>query len=233
MSSALRISVIAEGVTDKIVLDAFLEAVLGHANFVTSLIQPETSRAFGHAGEHGGGWKGVAGKCLEIRRNGGVERGGYLANVHAMIIHLDGEVAEEPEVNCTQPCPPPASTADALREKVWSWIGESYYDPRVIVAIPMKETEAWVFAALRPNDKLFILCNEERRPKTPPCLECRDKPSNLMLGGSPRLKKSRPAYENVQRALVEGFHHARALSQVQQFEQDVRAAVAMSSLLTF
>ena len=220
MSRPLRIQVIAEGETDKIVLDAFIEAILGHADFVSTQIQPETSRAFGHAGEHGGGWKGVRGKCFEMRERGGVEAGGYLANTDILLVHLDGEVAEDPEVACEKPCPPPSDTADALREQVLAWMGNPWA-PGVMVVIPMKETEAWVVAALRPNDKLLQGTGNA-------CFECRDKPSVLLSGGTPRLirsgKKHKGAYREVERALVEGFPHARKLSQVAWFEMQVLAA---------
>lgn len=134
MSRPLRIQVIAEGETDKIVLDAFIEAILGTTDFVSTLIQPETSRAFGDAGQHGGGWKGVRGKCLEMRDHGGVEAGGYLANTDILIVQVDGEVAEEIEVQCAHPCPPPGDTALALREQILSWMGD-VSDPRVVLAI--------------------------------------------------------------------------------------------------
>lgn len=233
MSSALRISVIAEGDTDKIALDAFLEAILGHADFVSTLIQPETSRAFGHGGEYGGGWKGVHRKCVEIQQRGGLDAGGYLANADLMIIHLDGEVAEEPEVRCSAPCPPPGATADALRGEVWSWIGEAAH-PRVVVAIPMRETEAWIFAALRPQDRLVILCEDELRSANAPCLECRDKPSHLLAGGAPRLlksgKKNRLAYQDARPAMVTGWAHARRLSQAQRFDDEVALSVTRLKL---
>jgi hypothetical protein len=230
MSSLLRIHVIGEGETDKIVLDAFVEAILGHGEFVSTLIQPETSAAFGNAGQYGGGWKGVLAKCREVRERGGIDAGGYLANADILIIHLDGEVAEEPEIACARPCPPPEDTADALRAAVWSWLDQEP-DARVVIAIPMKETEGWVFAALRPQDRLFILCSEPTPEKGPPCLECRDKPSGLLAGGKPRLvisgRKRATKYREVERGLVAGWTNARKLSQAQRFEQDFQSALAL------
>ena len=124
LAGPLRIHVVCEGETDKIVLDAFVEAMLGHARFVSTLIQPETSAAFGNAGQHGGGWKGVRGKCREVRDRGGIDAGGYLGNADILILHLDGEVAGESDLECAQPCPPPASTSEALRTVVWDWLGQ-------------------------------------------------------------------------------------------------------------
>jgi hypothetical protein len=222
MSNALRIQVIAEGVTDKIVIDAFLEAILGHAHFVSTLIQPETSRAFGAAGPHGGGWKGVRGKCIEIHKRGGLEQGGYLANTDLLIVHVDGEVCDESEIMCSQPCPPPSMAADALERVVESWLGGKS-NPLVILTVPMKETEAWIFAALRPDDKLL-------REDAKECFECRDKPSTLLSGGPVRLirsdKKHKDSYRAIERQLVDGYANARRLSQVRRFEDRVHAACA-------
>lgn len=231
MSDPLRIHVIAEGETDKIVFDAFIAAVLGHSDFVTTLIQPETSLAFGNAGEHGGGWKGVQSKCMEIRQRGGLDASGVLANADLLLIHLDGEVAEEPEVQCARPCPPPEATADALRAQVGTWLGApALAGQPVVVAIPMKETEAWVFAALRPKDRLLVSPGASKAA-APPCFECRDKPSSLLSGGAPRLirsgKKHKVAYRSVQPALVDGWIHTRRLSQAARFEEELRAADAV------
>lgn len=99
----------------------------------------------------------------------------------------------------------------------------------------MKETEAWVFAALRPSDRLFILCTDDTLKQGPPCLECRDKPSGLLAGGEPRLvrsgKKRPELYRKVARSLVEGWIHARRLSQGQQFEDHLIAAHATVMLM--
>jgi hypothetical protein len=220
MSDTLRIQIIAEGETDKIVIDAFLEAILGHPHFVSTLIQPETSRAFGASGPHGGGWKGVRGKCLEVQKRGGLTQGGYLANTDLLIVHVDGEVGDEAEVKCSQPCPPPSGTADAIERVVLSWLGDPS-NPLVIIAVPMKETEAWIFAALRPEDKLL-------REDAKDCFECRDKPSTLLSGGPVRLirsdKKHKSAYRAIERQLVVGYANARKLSQVRRFEERVQAA---------
>lgn len=162
-------------------------------------------------------------KCFEMRDRGGVEAGGYLANTDILLVHVDGEVADDPEVACAKPCPPPSDTADALRQTVLSWMGGDTGDPRVVVAIPMKETEAWVVAALRPGEKLLQGTGEA-------CFECRDKPSALLAGGAPRLlrsgKKHKSDYQEVERELVEGFEHAQKLSQVTSFELYLRAAHA-------
>ena len=222
MSRMLRIQILAEGETDKIVIDAFIEAIVGDASFVSTLIQPETSRAFGHAGPYGGGWRGVRGKCLEMRERGGPDVGGYLENTDILIVHLDGEVADEPEIACAKPCPPPSDTAASLEDVVYAWMGEPG-SLRVVMAIPMMETEAWIVSALRPNDKLLEATGEA-------CFECRPKPSALLAGGSPRLirsgKKHKSSYRAIETQLVAGFPHARALSQVQRFEERLRVALA-------
>ncbi|WP_437733010.1 hypothetical protein [Sorangium sp. So ce1335] len=87
----------------------------------------------------------------------------------------------------------------------------------------MKETETWVVAALRPGEKLLQGTGDA-------CFECRDKPSALLAGGSPRLvrsgKKHKSAYRDVKRARTR-VEHARTLSLVTQFEECSRAAHAV------
>ena len=65
MSDPLRIALVAEGPTDRIVLEAAITALLGQRSFVLSLKQPEVSEAFtgGASGASGAGWGGVYRWC--------------------------------------------------------------------------------------------------------------------------------------------------------------------------
>ena len=74
MSELIRIGLVAEGVTDKVVIEAAIEAMIGDRPYILKLLQPENS-AF-HAGPFGGGWKGVSAWCNLVRgRNGASRRG--------------------------------------------------------------------------------------------------------------------------------------------------------------
>lgn len=80
--SALRIGVVAEGKTDKWVIEAALAAIPGAARSVVTMIQPEESLAFGDSGSgmgpHGGGWRGVLSWCATTAQGPGVS--GVLLN---------------------------------------------------------------------------------------------------------------------------------------------------------
>ena len=47
MAESLRIALVAEGPTDRIVIEAALKAILGERTFVLTQLQPEGSIAFG------------------------------------------------------------------------------------------------------------------------------------------------------------------------------------------
>lgn len=219
MSEPLRFALICEGKTDKIILEAALAAFMPH-DFTVAMVQPEESLAFGHAGKFGGGWKGVVAKCRELRERGGVIAAGVLDNADVLLLHLDGEVAEEDEVACACPCPPASDTADALRGWIRGALGPSAGDPRIVTVVPMKETEAWLLPALRPA-----------APQNGPGLECRDKPSQLFAAGKPKLIASgqkKPARYLDQRAsMTAGWDAVRnSLGEAQRFEHEVSQAVA-------
>ena len=117
-----RVHVVSEGPTDTVVIEA---AVAHHLeDFVLIQIQPERSLFGGDQGPLGGGWKGVRAWCRQAAEQGGLEASGRLANTDLLIVHVDADVADEEEIACARPCPPPSDTVDALREVVLSWIGE-------------------------------------------------------------------------------------------------------------
>jgi hypothetical protein len=77
MSDPLRIALVAEGVTDKVVLEAAVQSMLNGQTFILTLLQPEESVAFtgaGHAGPLGGGWKGVYKWCRQATVRAGGRR---------------------------------------------------------------------------------------------------------------------------------------------------------------
>lgn len=166
MSDDIRIALVAEGPTDKIVIEAALRSMLRGRSFILTQLQPEESVAFGAAG---GGWGGVFRWCRQAAVRG---RGG-LGNDHLpflnndlLIIHLDADVArsryseadirDAPDIHslpCEMACPPPSATTDALRRVLLGWCGETEVPARTVLCIPSKGTEAWVVAALFPKDQ--------------------------------------------------------------------------------
>jgi hypothetical protein len=104
MSSTIRIALVAEGVTDYVVLRAAIASLLENQSFDIKLLQPEESVAFtgaGDAGPLGGGWKGVYKWCLQAaeRGNGSVRGDPLFISYDLLILHLDADVAREDPAN--------------------------------------------------------------------------------------------------------------------------------------
>lgn len=205
---ALRVAVVAEGWTDRDVIAAAVTALLGKRSFILRLLQPEDAAAtlpFGNTGRPGG-WGGVCRWCREA-----VDRAGRLGEdvlaisaYDVLILHLDADMAasnypaahihnapDPTDLPCEQPCPPPAATTDALRAVLLGWAGETTIPAGVVLCTPSKNIEAWVLAALYPNDA----------PVLSGGLECRPTPENLLAAkpAAERLirsgKKQRDRYQ--------------------------------------
>lgn len=166
MSESLRIALIAEGPTDKIVIEAALKAILPQP-FVLIPLQPEPTRP-----DLGGGWGGVLKWCREFRARGygSFEEDPTLELYDFFILHLDADVAHkcyadvgsaiEQEAQqfgwrslpCFQPCPPPGATVNNLKPVLFSWLGVATVGSRTVLCIPSKSTEAWLAVAVYPDD---------------------------------------------------------------------------------
>lgn len=97
MSEPLRIALIAEGITDYDVIGATVASMLHGRSFNLKLLQPEESVAFtgsGHAGEFGGGWKGVYRWCRQAaaRSEGHLRDDPLFLTYDLLLIHLDADV---------------------------------------------------------------------------------------------------------------------------------------------
>ncbi|MDY0161706.1 hypothetical protein [Desulfobotulus sp.] len=120
--SELHIALVAEGPTDKEIIEAALGAVLEKSRpFILTLIPPEPTRP-----SFGGGWGGVLKWCHDtrLRHTETLDDDPTLSLFDLVIIHLDVDVATfryadcGPEVMdlarqmvwhplpCNQPCPP-------------------------------------------------------------------------------------------------------------------------------
>lgn len=125
MSEPLRLALVAEGPTDRVVIEAAISRILDARPFILNQLQPEQSLAFGPLG---GGWGGVYRWCRQaVDRSGGSVRSDPLFDFHdLLVLHLDADVADKsyPEANihdnyedlpCAEPCPPSQATTDRLR----------------------------------------------------------------------------------------------------------------------
>jgi hypothetical protein len=230
MSSAVRIALVSEGITDYVVLKAAIESILDGRSFILTSLQPEGSVAFtggGNAGPLGGGWKGVYKWCLQSADRGG---GGFRHDL--LVLHLDADVAGEDPANhaidpvpelvellpCEQPCPPASSTTDRLRAVMLSWLGETETPPQTVLCTPSKSTEAWVMAACFPTDKEVMKES----------WECHPNPESR-LGQQPksnRFSKSQMDYEKQQPKLQSRWPAIVAkLSEAARFQHDFTTAV--------
>jgi hypothetical protein len=231
MSDPLRIALVAEGPTDYVVIEAALRSMLAPRPFVLTQIFPEGSASFG---ELGSGWVGVYRWCHQSRRRGdGRLSNDALVYQHhdLLIIHLDADVAgatyrkgsidplpRDKPLPCERRCPPPAGTTNALRDVLLSWCGEVSTPLRTVVCTPSKSTEAWVVAALFPEDTAIGYP-----------IECYPDPESR-LGQQPkkrRIRKSRRDYAGKATALVQAWPRlACTLDEAGRFQTEAMRAFA-------
>ena len=236
MSRQLRIGLVAEGPTDGVVIKAALNAMLGEGTFVLTQLFPETSVAFGPMGT---GWAGVYRWCHASAKRGGGKLSGdrllFDIGMHdLLILHLDADVAGEKYENnsiqplssdlqmpCDQPCPPAADAANELRMVLLSWCGEATVPRQTVLCTPSKSTDAWVVAALFPQDAEVT--------KKEKCWECHPDPESR-FGVQPkngRIRKSKTDYQSRQSLMTAAWDRLRQdLSEAGRFSTDFLNAVA-------
>jgi len=162
MSEPLRVALVAEGPTERVVIEAALASILRERPFILKQLQPEESLPFGAIGT---GWVGVYRWCRQaVARSGTSLRQDILYRAYdLLLLHLDGDVADEcyadgsiveavQDLPCSAACPPPAASTNPLRAVLLRWVGEPEVPPRTVLCTPSKSTEAWVVAALFPED---------------------------------------------------------------------------------
>lgn len=237
MSDTLRIALVAEGVTDRAVLNATIESMLNGRSFILTLLQPEGSVAFsggGNAGPSGGGWKGVYRWCLQsTQRSGGkLSDDPLFFGYDLLLLHLDADVASEDPANspiapnpelagvlpCEEACPPPSATTDALRKIILSWVGETITPSKTVLCTPSKSTEAWVMAAIFPKDKEVVK----------PSWECYPKPENRLgqQTKNKRFAKNQSDYDMRKSELRAGWPSVVArLTEARRFQDEFIAAI--------
>jgi hypothetical protein len=223
MSEPLRLALVAEGPTDRVVLEAAIARLLNARPFVLNQLQPEQSLAFG---PHGGGWGGVYRWCQQATiRSGGSLRGDPLFEFHdVLVLHLDADVANERyqsanirenpgDLPCAEPCPPAQATTDRLREVLLRWVGEPTMPDRAVLCVPSKSTDAWVVAALFPTDPAVLDGSHE-------CRSHGQQPLRI------RIEKSVSVYESHKETLREAWLTVMEIcTEARRFGDDFRMAV--------
>ena len=230
MSEPLRVAAAVEGPTDAIVLQAILRALLpDDAELVFQRLQPEGSAAFGKTGA---GWAGVYRWSRQSAGEGGgsVSGSSVLSHHDLLIVHVDADVAGNTYANggihdaplddlpCEEPCPPPEDTTNALRTVVLNWLGEHGCPSRLVLCMPSKSTEAWVLAAMWPENDMV------RRSDW----ECRANPES-QLGNLPkgrRFKKRQDDYRRIASKLTKAWPSvSTSLTEAVRFESELFAAI--------
>src|SRR5712691_1670388 len=122
MSEPLRVALVAEGPTDKVVIEAAIGSLLGARPFILKQLQPEESLPFN---EVRGGWGGVYLWCRQasVRAGGTLRHDPLFVTFDLLILHLDADVAQNSyadarivdavnDLPCVEPCPPPEDTTN-------------------------------------------------------------------------------------------------------------------------
>ncbi|MBR9971321.1 hypothetical protein [Magnetospirillum sulfuroxidans] len=164
MSEDVRIALVAEGPTDKIVIEAALKAILPRT-FVLTFLQPEATRP-----EMGSGWCGVLKWCDAFSRRGvaSLEVDPLLFRYDMIILHIDADVAGKNYADCglecpqlaaqsgwavlpgPTDCPPPQNATQYLEKCLLSWLGLARRGGRTVHCIPSKAVESWLSVAVLP-----------------------------------------------------------------------------------
>lgn len=223
---------VAEGPTDKIIIEAVISSVFAGRAFVLRQLQPEESLAFGPMGT---GWGGVYRWCRQAsaRAGGPIRRDLLFLTYDLLIVHLDAEVARENYANagitdpandlpCSRPCPPPEASTDALREVMLRWIGETEAPPKTVLCTPSMKTETWVLCALYPAVAAAVPGNLECFATPDQRLQAQPKAGRLVKSG----KRDRAMYQKrageVAQAWDQVRHHC---SEAERFTTELVASV--------
>jgi len=227
--SNLRIALVAEGITDYVIIEAALKAILPRS-FVLTLLQPEATRF-----DLGGGWGGVLKWCKEFRARGvgSLEADPTLEQFHLIIIHLDADVADKSYTNyglqtatdaatfswsalpCALPCPPPDATVNNLQSVLLSWLGMKANGNRTALCIPSKSSEAWLATAVFPSDQGLLAD-----------IECAMDMENrlVQLPKQQRIRKTSREYKSHAATMTSRWNGVRQLcSRANAFHHDVDA----------
>lgn len=235
MSNPFRVAVVAEGPTDKIIVEAAISNLFGDRPFILRQLQPEESLAFGPTGA---GWGGVHRWCRQAsaRAGGPIRNDPLFLTYDLLVLHLDAEVAGENYANaritdpandlpCSQPCPPPDASTNALRRVMLRWIGETDVPPKTVFCTPSTMTETWVLCALYPAVVATIPGNVECFPTPDHILQAQPKAGRLVKSG----RKIRSVYQERAREIKQAWDQVRdRCSEAERFSTDLMALVPLA-----
>ncbi len=221
MSEPLRVAIVAEGPTDLPILVAAIDAIDGE--IVPRFLQPpgdsiDATTPGGNAGPLGGGWKGVRRWCQQAR--GSAQWDEALRSNDLVVIHVDADVASDPEVAVAAPCPPAGDTVDALRPVILAWVGPPA-DARCVLCVPSKASDAWLAAALELSPSAALECDMN------PALLLKNAPGRPKAVSGHTPNKHAAGYRRLGAEVATRWSSVRAIcSQAARFDAEVRAAVS-------
>lgn len=226
--SEVRVALVAEGPTDRVIIEAALRALLP-GPFTLAVLQPEPTRP-----QIGSGWCGVLKWCREVahRNVTSLETDPLLSGFDLFVIHIGADVSrfsysncgpdveceaqELPTLPCSRPCPPPAATVDELRVRLYAWLGMATVGPKTVLCIPSMASDAWLAVAfLEDAHPLLqgIECN----------LNVESGLAHLPLAN--RVKKTHREYQAKQALITSNWAKVRLLcTQAERFSTEVDRA---------
>lgn len=151
-----HIGVVMEGSHDYFMLEPLVAKelqLLGHENITFQRLQP-TQDATGNYPE--GGWTRVVAWCLDNAADNFESALTSVLNgqpdLDGLLIHLDGDAAEHLASYASTPLPQTltaTSRVNYITAAIEEWLDvPDLYRPRIIIAVPVLHTEAWMNAAL-------------------------------------------------------------------------------------
>lgn len=226
---------VTEGITDQIVIRGLIAKWLNGKDFVPRYIQPPTSAyAEGLDSNLSNGWKGVVAWCSGRRPKGPAGRDEALKRADCLVIHLDADIATDPEffdppIGLGRPTPNDA--AEWVREKTLEMLPPDAHH-KVLLCVPAQDLEAWIITCLHPD------VSDEHAP-----IENREDPGALLVQRGPirlvrrqgrTLKKLPERYERALAAIVGGWGNCTAVvagapprcPEALRFEREARVRLA-------
>lgn len=215
----LRIGIVAEGVTDVVVIDSIVSLLASNAkkDYVLSHIQPEFDAIDNQWSP--GGWGNVYRWCSEkTDLFGSIDLNPFLSNFDILIIHLDIDVCQKKysdyeispadddltlpiSVSCSKTSCSysfPCLMVDYTEKLLLSWCKTTQIPPNIIFCLPSKSMEAWIVASLPAQEPFFNAKTANRAKKQMMAnLECTLEPDKYFsrMKKEGRLEKKEQKYK--------------------------------------
>lgn len=155
MTRSLRIGVVAEGPSDRVLISRLVERLFG-ADVEVRAIWPQEPLTPGRPY----GWRGVRSWCEEFGPQLDVFMNGVEGDeLDLMFVHVDCSMAQH--VGARRPCPPARATADALRAEIrGAWLGLESLPETLVLVSPCQSAETWIRAALDTDPVSELECRD-------------------------------------------------------------------------